>query len=91
MTLRGPGQEEYDLEEARERQRLNHGCIALLAFVDEVPTAALGLKDILIAREIPGVSPPGLILMPPVKESEIELKIAINVVLETAPTSAAPH
>ncbi len=53
-----------------------------------MPTAAPGLKDIPIAREIPVVSSPELIMMmPPVGEIEI----AIDVVLGTAPTSTAPH
>ncbi len=66
------------IEEVRARQVLSRGGIVLLAIVEEVPTTAPGLKDILIAREIPGVSPPELILMPPF--SEIEIEIAVDVV-----------
>ncbi len=83
MTLRGPSQEEYVCREcqstlfaatvlsARARQMLSRGCIDFLVTVEEVPTAAPGLKDIPIAREIPGVSPPELMMMPPVREIEL--------------------
>ncbi len=47
--------------------------VSLLAMVEEVPTTAPGPKNILIAREISGVIPPKLVLMPPVREIEIEI------------------
>ncbi len=61
----------------------------VIATVGEVTTAAPGLKDIPIARDIPGVSPFELMMMmmPPVREIEF----AIDVVLGTAPISIAPH
>ncbi len=74
-------------EDARVRQMLSRGCIAFLGTVEELTTAAPGLKDIPIVREIPSVSPPELMMMPSVREIEIE----IDVVLGTAPTSKAPH
>ncbi len=68
---------------------LSHGCITFLAIIEEVPAAAPGLKDILIAREVPGVNLLELILKPPFRE--IEFKMAIDEVLGTAPTSVAPR
>ncbi len=52
-------------------------------------TAAPGLKDIPIAREIPSVSPLEPMFMLP--DREIEIAVAIVVVLGTAPTSIVPH
>ncbi len=52
-----------------------------------MPTATSGLKDIPIAREIPGVSPPEPMKMSPVGDIEI----AIEVVLGTTPTLTSPH
>ncbi len=53
----------------------------------EVPTTAPGLKDITVAREITGMSPPKLMMMSLVRE----IDIAIDVVLGTAPTSTTPY
>ncbi len=52
-----------------------------------MPTAASGLKDIPIAREIPSVSPLELMMMPPVRKIEF----VIDEVPGTAPISKAPY
>ncbi len=41
----------------RARQKMSRGCVAFLAAVVEVPTATLGLEDILIVHEFSDVFP----------------------------------
>ncbi len=66
---------------------MSRGCIAFLATVIEVPTAALGLKGISIVREFPGVIPLELTTMPP----DMKIEFVIDVVLGTAPILGAPY
>nr|CAD1842324.1 unnamed protein product [Ananas comosus var. bracteatus] len=66
---------------------LSSGCIAFLATVVEVPTAAPGLEDIPVVREFPDVFPPELTTLPP----EREIEFVIDVVLGTAPISKVPY
>nr|CAD1844011.1 unnamed protein product [Ananas comosus var. bracteatus] len=64
VTFREPGQEEFTfkgcgstlfatwISSARVRQLISRGCIAFLATVVEVPTAASGLEDIPIVQPV---------------------------------------
>ncbi len=46
------------ISSVRVRQMMSGGCIAFLATMVEVPTAAPRFEDILIIREFPDVFPP---------------------------------
>ncbi len=72
---------------AKVKRMMSRGCIACLATVVEVPTAAPELKDIPIVCEFLDVIPPKLMTMPPNKE----LEFVINVVPEAALTPKAPY
>ncbi len=91
MTLRGPGHEEYVY---RGSQKTTEDESWLYRFASDCRGGAYGgarTKGYPYHREIPGVSPPELILLPPVREIEIEIEIVIDMVQETASTSTAPH
>lgn len=72
---------------SKARQLMNKGCVAYLAMIVEVLTAAMGLEDIPIVRAFSEMFPPWFTIVP----SDMEIELMIDLVPENIPISKTPY